>query len=587
MQKRREFGDLMDFLKIYSARDLQPHVYDIKQAKVIAVDTETTGLDPHTNKLRLVQIAAVGLPVFVIDCFTFLPDGAELLRDILETRAVKIFQNAKFDLQFFMSIGVYPVPIFDTMLAGQLLRTSGGAARAGLEALALHYLDEVISKDEQKSDWSGTLTEKQIEYAAKDADVLLRLREVMVENIFENSLSEIARIEFSCASAIAQIEYTGICLDITKWKELLAKTVKARDDALNILYGYTSRPTIQMTITGEDVVYGHNFDSNPFILKLLHKNGINVGSTSKRDLSAYKNNPLVRALIDYRKAAKSLSSFLYPIPAMIHPKTGRLHPRYGQFGAWSGRMTCSGPNIQQIPRDKNFRACFVAGPGRKLIIADYSQIELRVAADMTNDSRMTQAYKNGDDLHKLTASLMLGKPIDTISAQERQAAKAVNFGLIYSMGAAGLQQYSAQSYGVDMTLEQAETFRKRFFSAYTGIARWHSELKKTPPTESRTMAGRKFTFSSNAGLSGLCNTPVQGTAADIVKKALGLLVPRLKGTGTNIIGVVHDEILLETPEDNAAYVASLLKSVMEEAGNSILKNVPCQADVTIADNWAG
>lgn len=249
-------------------------------------------------------------------------------------------------------------------------------------------------------------------------------------------------------------------------------------------------------------------------------------------------------------------------------------------------MTCSGPNIQQIPRDKNFRACFVSAPGKKLIIADYSQVELRVAADMTNDPRMTKAYKNGDDLHKLTASLMLNKPIETISAQERQAAKAVNFGLIYAMGAAGLQQYSSQSYGVDMTLEQAETFRKRFFSAYTGIARWHSELKKSPPTESRTMAGRKFTFSSNAGLSALCNTPVQGTAADIVKKALGLLIPRLKGTGTNIIGVVHDEILLEAPANNAVEAASLLKSVMEEAGNSILKNVPCQADVNIADNWA-
>ena len=576
----------MKVIKIYNVHDLLPYVSAIKQAKIIAVDTETTGLNPHIHKLRLVQIAVAGLPVFVIDCFAFLLGEAELLKDILECRAVKVFQNAKFDLQFFMAIGIYPAPIFDTMLAGQLLRTSGGAARAGLNALAQHYLDETIDKDEQRSDWSGPLSDRQIEYAAKDADVLLRLRDAMVKHIYENGLSEIALIEFSCASAIAQIEYTGICLDVQKWNALLDKTVKTRDDALGILYGYTARPVVQMTLTGEDVVSGHSFDSNPFVLSLLHKNGIYVDSTSKHDLASYAKQPLVRAISAYRKASKALSSFLYPIPAMINAKTGRLHPRYGQFGAWSGRMTCSGPNIQQIPRDKDFRACFVAAPGKKLIVADYSQIELRVAADMTGDPRMTAAYRNGEDLHRLTASLMLGKPTDTITPQERQAAKAVNFGLIYSMGAAGLQQYSLQSYGVEMTLEQAEQFRKRFFAAYTGIARWHGSLKNSPPTESRTMAGRKFTFSQNAGLSGLCNMPVQGTAADIVKKALGLLVPRLAGTGTYIIGVVHDEILLEAPENNAAEMAALLKSVMEEAGNSILKNIPCQADVEVSENWA-
>jgi len=575
----------MTIIKIYTPQDLLPYIPVIKQAKVIAVDTETTGLNPHIHKLRLIQIAAEGLPVFVIDCFAFLPNGLQLIKDILETPIVKVFQNAKFDLQFFMALGIHPNPIFDTMLAAQLLRTSGGPPRAGLNILAQHYLNEIINKDEQTSDWSGELSDKQIEYAAKDADVLLRLRKVMIEDIYENNLSEIARIEFSCASAIAQIEYTGICLNIPRWNELLAATVKTRDNALDILYDYTSRPIIQMTLTGEDVVTGHNFDSNTFVLKLLQRNGIFLNSTSKSDLSPYLGNPLVRALSDYRKAAKALSSFLYPIPKMISEKTGKLHPRYGQMGAWSGRMTCSSPNIQQIPRSKEFRACFVVPPGRKLIIADYSQIELRVAADMTKDSRMIAAYKNGDDLHKLTASLMLNKPIGTITTQERQAAKAVNFGLIYSMGAAGLKQYSQQSYGVDMTLEEAEKFKKRFFAAYTGIAHWHSTLKKSPPTEGRTMTGRKFTFSSSV-LSALCNMPVQGTAADIVKKALGLLVRRLKGTDTYIIGVVHDEILLESPEDNATQAAELLKSVMEKAGNSILKNVPCQADVNIADNWA-
>jgi len=577
----------MKYIKIMSKQDIMPHLPAIGQAKILAVDTETTGLNPHDHKLRLIQIAIAGLPVFVIDCFSFFPEGVETIKTILESRAVKIFQNAKFDLQFFMKLQIFPHPIFDTMLAGQLLRTSGGASRASLAALAQHYLNETISKDEQKSNWNGKLSESQLAYAAHDADILLRLREAMVAQIYENNLSEIAIIEFSCVSAIAQTEFAGINLDTASWRDLLANTEKERDKALDTLYTYTEKPMTQMNLLGEDVVMGHNFDSNPFVLKLLHANGINVASTSKQDLALHINSPLVRVISSYCKAAKSLSGFLTPMLAMIHPKTGRLHPRYGQIGAWSGRMSCSNPNIQQIPRSKAFRACFKAMPGAKLIAADYSQIELRVAAEITGDTRMIKAYQNGEDLHNLTASLMLAKPVDAITKQERQAAKAVNFGLIYAMGAAGLKQYSLQSYGVDMTIEQAEDFRGRFFKAYTSIARWHSSLKKSPPTESRTLSGRKFVFSSDAGLSGLCNAPVQGTAADITKKALGLLAQRLKGTSAYIVGIVHDEILLETLSQNVGEVAKLLKSTMEEAGASILKHVPCKADVNIADSWGG
>ena len=171
--------------------------------------------------------------------------------------------------------------------------------------------------------------------------------------------------------------------------------------------------------------------------------------------------------------------------------------------------------------------------------------------------------------------------------QERQAAKAVNFGLLFAMGAGGLHGYAKHSYGVDMTFEQATEFRNRFFKAYTGVDKWHRGLKRNPPKESRTLAGRKLTFSPNAGLAVWSNAPVQGTGADISKKALGLLTTRLQGTDTHIIGVVHDEILLESSDENAAEAAELLKTTMEEAGNSILKYVPCQADVNIAQNWAG
>ena len=173
-----------------------------------------------------------------------------------------------------------------------------------------------------------------------------------------------------------------------------------------------------------------------------------------------------------------------------------------------------------------------------------------------------------------------------MSKEERQAAKAVNFGLIFGMGVAGLQQYAQLSYGVEMTTEEASQFYRRFFEAYTGIKQWHESLKKSPPKVGYTLAGRKFLYSEKTGLPGYCNTPVQGTAADIAKKALGKMARRLIGTDTYIIGMVHDEILLECPEAKADDFAQMLKSTMEQAANSILDLVPSEAEVTIAENWA-
>jgi len=577
----------MNYVVITRPDDIQPYLAVIKSADVLAVDTETTGLNPHSDRIRLVQLAVASLPVLVIDCFLFLPDGAKILSDILENAGVKVFQNAKFDLQFFMALGICPPHVFDTMLAGQLLWSSGGPSRVNLAALARHYLGEDVDKEEQKGDWSGELTESQLLYAARDAEILLRLREVMVKEIFGNGLSAVARIEFSCVHAIAEMEYTGICLDTDRWGKLIEQTEKERDTALNTLYTYAGQPIEQMSLLGENVVIDHNFDSNPYILKLLRDNGIETSSTSKRDLSAFAGHPLVKAVSAYRKAAKALSSFLYPMPHMIQPETGRLHPHYGQIGAWSGRMSCGGPNIQQIPRDARFRACFVAAPGKKLIIADYSQIELRVAAQISGDSRMIAAYRRGDDLHTLTASLVSHVPVEAVTKSQRQAAKAVNFGLIYGMGAAGLQQYARQSYGVDMTLDEATQFRDSFFKAYPGIADWHRRIKNSKPTEGRSLTGRKFTFGENSGVAFLYNTPVQGTAADIAKAALGTLVRRTKGTSIRAIAVVHDEILLEADENETALAAEILKNAMESAGNRVLKEVPCVADVKITDTWAG
>lgn len=576
----------MDTIIIKSESEFSPHVASIKQQRILAVDTETTGLDLHHHKIRLVQLAWEE-KILIIDCFSFLPQGLHLLKEVLETPSVKILQNAKFDIQFFMAIGILLPNIFDTMLAAQILAPLGGPKRFNLAELSRYYLKEEVDKALQKSDWSKNLTNEQLLYAGKDVEVLLRLYEVMTNQIYERKLTDIAVIEFRCVFSIAQMEYYGIKLDIRTWTELTKKIEHEKKEAINQLNTFTDSPTYtQMTLWGEEEIVNNNYDSNPYVLSLLHKHDIPVENTSKSALSPYRMHPLVIALTRYRTASKMLSSFLHPMIQMINPETGRIHPKYGQISAASGRMSCYSPNIQQIPRSLEYRRCFIAPEGRKLLIADYSQIELRVMAQITQDKRMLEAYRNGEDLHSLTASFMLNKPVQEINKEERQYAKAVNFGLIYAMGPAGLCQYALQSYGVEMSLEQAEKFRKLFFEAYPGVRRWHNQLNHQQSSRGQTISGRKFMFPQGYGLPILSNTPVQGTAADILKNALGDMACKLKGTDAYIVATVHDEILVECPEKDASYYARMLKDTMENASNSILRSVPMEVEVSIGQSWS-
>jgi len=559
----------------------------LRSAKVMGVDTETTGLDPHTSRLRLIQIAVEGFETVIFDCFSLLPEAKEEITSILTSSSVKVLQNAKFDLQFLKSEGISVSGwIFDTMLAARLLRTSGGPKSVSLASLSEFYLNRVLSKEEQRSDFSSKLRQEQLDYAAKDAEVLLELRHKLLAELKSNKLIEVARVEFTCVYAIAAIEYNGINLDTDLWARLLEITERKRLDSLSELYPYIGYPAIQLGLFGKNKSFGSNVNSNKQVLKMLNENGINVTDTSKHSLAEYADHPIVVSLMKYRYASKALSSFLLSIPRQVNKSTGRLHPHYSQIGAWSGRMSCGHPNIQQIPREKAFRECFAAPPGRKLVVADYSQIELRVIAQISGDERMISAYRNGEDLHKLTASLVLQKPTDSITKEERQAAKAVNFGLVFGMGASGLKTYAKETYGVDMSLDEAEVFKKRFFAGYKGLDSWHKEVKWKMSNSSRTLAGRKHTYSKDSGMSGRYNTPVQGTAADILKNALGMLYVVLQNTNTFIVAIVHDEIVLECDEDNAEEMAVLLRNTMEKAGSKYLKDIPVIAEASIADSWA-
>lgn len=561
----------------------------LQTCPVIAVDTETTGLDPLKDKIRLIQIAAENYPVIIIDLFKVHRETLDPLAELLRGEPIKVLQNAKFDLKFLQQAGLPIVgKLFDTMIAAQLLDAGVRSHGYNLAELVKVYLGEDLSKEQQRSDWSNpNLSSEQLEYAARDAAILLRLREVMKPKLKNARLVETAKLEFDCLGAIAQMELNGMLLDLSRWDSLRQELERSRDQLADGLRKQLQPALLstQLDILGNQTSL--NLDSQQQVLEALQQMGVAVKNTSKLSLIPLaEEHPPVRALLDYRKAAKAVQAFASSLPKHVHPITGRIHPDYQQMGAATGRMSCRNPNLQQIPRDKIFRSCFIPAPGHCLVVADYSQIELRVAAELSGDRRMIEAYQNDEDLHRLTAALIADKSLDQVEKSERQAAKAVNFGLIYAMGAKGLAEYAYNNYGVQMSLKQAETFRKRYFEAYQGIARWHGAIKRRLPREMRTVGDRLRRWQDEPKLTELLNTPVQGTAADITKAALVRLPTALKETGARLIGTVHDEILLEAPEDTANQAAQILQQVMEQAGQHYLRKVPVKAEVAIVSSWA-
>ncbi len=532
------------------------------------------GLDPHQAKIRLIQLAVENRPVVMVDLDAF--DDVrdlELLRQVLMNHSVKVFHNANFDIKMLWAIGIdVGGPIFDTMLAARLLSSSG---RVGLANIAKRYLDIGLSKTGQTSGWSGELADSQLLYAARDALVLLRLRTQLKSELVEANLIQIAKIEFDCVRATAEMEYTGMKLHSIKVDAYYHRVEARRTELRAALYDYL----------GEiNLVSPHQ------VKRALAQIGVDVERTARRALMPLiDRHPSIPLLLEYKKLSTLVSVFFEPLPRATSVKTGRIHTNYWQLGAATGRFSCSGPNFQQVPRDAGVRACFVAEDGNKLVIADYSQIELRIAAEISEDQRMTEAYRNDADLHRLTASLVQGMSLDEVTTAQRQAAKAINFGLIFGMGPRGLKYSAKHSYDVEMTLAEAKTFRNRFFEVYSGIRAWHrkseQELKYT--NKQRTLCGRRFIWKDiPPSFTVFINRQVQGTAADIAKIALGELPSALKKSEAKIIAMIHDEIIIEVPEANAVEAAQRLQQTMEAAGREVLKQVPVVAEARIADSWA-
>lgn len=573
---------MADYVFITDLNTLEVECKKRLGADTIGIDVETTGYDPSVkgsktdpfiDKIRIIQIAVKELPVMIVDLFAIKDHSP--VKELLTGASLKIFQNAKFDLKMLQTGGIkVEGNIFDTMLASQLL---GGGLRAvdgghSLEELVKRYLQIEMSKEEQKSDWSVELSQKQLQYACLDAHVLLQLQEILNGLLVKNGLEAIARLEFDCLQSVVDMELNGFFLALEK-QESIKELLKSEVD----------QAELEVRVELGDI----NLRSHKQLLPVLQKKtGIRLKSTSKEYLMAI-GHPLFSKLINYREKSKFLKDNFLRLPENIHPVTGRIHAQYFQIGAATGRFTCKEPPLQTIPRNKQIRDCFRAEVVNKLVIADYSQIELRIAAEISKDPVMIEAYSKGQDLHTLTASIITGKPAEEVTKNDRQLAKAVNFGLIYGAGAETLRDYAKSNYDIDLTLKDAEHFRRKFFKLYRGLMRWHDKVnfRKKYVTYTIGKRYRKFNKRGKFKLTDRLNSPVQGTGADILKKAMVLLRPRIKGMA-KIVHIVHDEIILEAPEPRAEEVKKILEDTMKEAGQYYIKLVPVEVECHICDSWA-
>ncbi|HMV49168.1 MAG TPA: bifunctional 3'-5' exonuclease/DNA polymerase [Blastocatellia bacterium] len=578
-----------DYKVIQKAEELASVAAELKRRPVIGLDTETTGLDPHTSRLRLLQLATPQTS-YLIDCFQFSPPQlAPLLEVIAAAQPIKIAHNAKFDAKFLRKhLGVRLNGVFDTYLASLLISAGNENHRHGLAAVANRFLNLQVDKEQQLSNWSGELSRHQLDYAARDAGVLLPLQEAMSAQLDKMDLLVAAGLEFDCVPAIAAMELAGVYLNVGRWRELVRQMTVARDAVADELQETLGQGAAQMNLFGTPEPV--NLDSPAQIKEALDRIGIEVEDTREWTLSKLTStHPVVGKLLEHRGLSKNLSSFGENILEFVNPATGRIHADFRQIGTPTGRITTSSPSLQQIPHTVEYRSCFRAPEGRKLVVADYSQIEMRILADMANDEALLTAFRSGADLHRSTASQMLGIPLADVSPRQRESAKGLNYGLVYGMGAEGL----AGRIGV--SVKEAETLIERYFKAYAGVAHWLHEAGETAvrEREARTASGRLWRFSldpadrsQQAALRRVGkNAPIQGTSSDIFKRAMRLLDETLLGLDARIVNAIHDELVIECDSAIAEEVRDIVRFEMIAGAKEFLRRVPVEVEAVIADAW--
>lgn len=590
-------------------------------ATTVAFDCETTGLQPTFDGLRLLQLAALDRDPVVIDCWDLTDDDWIELEEFFSIKRYWIAHNAVFDLGWLQEHEIYPNgDILCTMLASRILTNGMPFVKHGLQHVVKRYLGKEISKEEQKSDWSGDLTPSQLAYAALDVQLLVELDPAINARMAEGNLHRAWFLECKALPAMAQLWRNGLPFDRKSLQALQQDLVEdherlgeeflvALDEALP---AYKKLPrhadgTINTNAkssgsvrAGTKVEAGFNLNSPKQLLDvftvLLGEKPVDPNgkpSASRQALKEYAGeHPVVADYLAWKRVEKRRQM----VEALLKHlgKDGFIRASYMQMGADTGRMSCISPNLQQIPRDSRFRECVKAPRGWRLVVADYAQMELRLAAAEAEDPLMIKAFQEGFDLHTLTAMQIYGVNEDEVTKEQRQVSKSANFGLLYGSGARGLRNYAA-TMGIRMDLAEASEIREKFHKAYSGISRWQRANAKAADVATqfasiriRNSGLRRFLPGEHNKLTTRCNTPIQGAGAAVLKRTLGKLWPFLQTDGEEVVrlsGVVHDEVVLLVREEVADVWAERLARIMQEAEAEWLGDVPALAEAKIGVSW--
>lgn len=565
---------------VVAAADFAEIASAIESAGFVALDIETFGstkahaLNPWRGEIRLLSLKVEGRDGWLIDLQLVGHDLGPMSKAI--ESAEVIAHNAKFDLLWLaVKCGIRPKRVFCTLTASRLLN-AGTKPGNNLDHCLQRHLGIAPAPDHSGSDWGGMfLTQEQLNYAARDTEHLHSLRSKLAEEIYAVGLEAVCQLEMELIPVVVGIEEAGIAVDVPRLESIrnaARAAVRAAGDQLRELL---AAPSLN--------------PASPDQLKTaLARTGIAVPNTNEETLKAASDGriiPLILELRENEKNAQQAESLLECVEG-----DGRIHGRFEPTGTDTGRFASKSPNLQNIGRGP-LRECFIAPEGKALVIADYSQIELRAAAAIAGEQKMIDAYRRGEDLHKATAGAILGKELVEVTKDDRQIAKSANFGLLYGQSAKGLVRYAASSYGVALKEDDAHAIRQAFFRTYGSLRQWHGESRVAAErgvSEVRTVLGRRRLIPKDADawtrFTALVNTPVQGGCADGMKRAMVLLASRLPASA-RIVSTVHDELIVEVSDAEAAAVCRVLEASMVEAMSGLFPQVPVEVEAKLSRSW--
>ena len=600
------FVGTREYATVLSEHDLKHWLTRLEQAPLAAFDTETTSLDPLTAQLVGMSFAIeAGQAAYVPLAHNYagapeqigVAAALAILKPWLENaRYRKLGQNAKYDQHVLANHGVALAGIVhDTLLESYVLESH---QRHDMDSLATRVLGaKTISYDEVTGTGAKRIGFDQVdivrasEYAAEDADITLQLHLGMYPRIAaDDKLRYIYEsIEMPAREVLFRIERNGVLVDAdllsAQSRELGQKMMELESRA----HTEAGQP---FNLNSPKQIAEIFFEQKG--MPVVKKTPSGAPSTDEEVLAKLAlDHPLAKMLLDYREIAKLKSTYTDKLPRMVNAKTGRVHTNYGQATAVTGRLASNDPNLQNIPvrtaEGRRIREAFIAPPGSVIISADYSQIELRIMAHISEDANLLRAFEAGEDIHRATASEMFGRPLKEVTSEERRYAKTINFGLIYGMQAFGL----AQQMGIERATAQA--YIQSYFTRYPGVKRYMDETRARAKEEGfvETVFGRRLWLpeirSSNAGRRGnaeraAINAPMQGTAADLIKLAMIATQQWLERErlASKLIMQVHDELVLEVPEGERDIVMKNLPGLM---GNVASLKVPLLVELGVGRNW--